>query len=195
MRKTTACEHSEEMTGLMSLALDGLLEAHDQRELEQHLAGCPACTAEYDAMRQISVLFEGEQMVGPPLGFAVRVDRRLAERDRKRRRLFGGLAVVTSSLSLAGVTITGVALVVLGLLAWQGLGGLPSIEQGGSVLAHMASGISLVGKGATLFLWDLVQRYGPPLLLLLGVGLAFLVGMWIWLFVKQPGGSHRNGYI
>ena len=208
--------HSEQVTALMSLALDGLLDAHEQRDLQQHLAGCAACMAEYEAMQQVSAWLGEAPMTGPPLGFAIRVERRLDERARKQRRLFGGLAVVTSSLSLAGITVAAVALIVLGLLAWQGsgaspallgaspplrgtsaalLGAWPSMQQGTSALAQVASGMGLVGKGATLFLWDLLQRYGPPLVLLLAVGLAFLVGMWVWLFVKPPGESHRNGYI
>lgn len=201
--------HSEQVTALMSMALDGLLDAHEQRDLQQHLAGCAACMAEYEAMQQVSAWLGEAPMVGPPLGFATRVERRLDERARKQRRLFGGLAVVTSSLSLAGITVAAVALIVLGLLAWQGfgaspplrgtsadlLGAWPSMQQGTSVLAQVASGMGLVGKGATLFLWDLLQRYGPPLVLLLTVGLAFLVGIWVWLFVKRPGESHRNGYV
>ena len=201
--------HSEQVTALMSMALDGLLDTHQQRDLQQHLAGCAACMAEYEAMQQVSAWLGEAPMVGPPLGFAIRVERRLDERARKQRRLFGGLAVVTSSLSLAGITVAAMALIVLGLLAWQGsgaspplrgtsaalLGALPSMQQGTSVLAQVASGMGLVGKGATLFLWDLLQRYGPPLVLLLAVGLAFLVGIWVWLFVKPPGESHRNGYV
>jgi anti-sigma factor RsiW len=194
--------HSEQVTAQMSMALDGLLDAHELRDLQQHLAGCAGCMAEYEAMQQVSAWLGEAPMVGPPLGFAIRVERRLDERARKQRRLFGGLAVVTSSLSLAGITVAAVALIVLGLLAWQGssaspslLGALPSMQQGTSVLAQVASGMGLVGKGATLFLWDLLQRYGPPLVLLLAIGLAFLVGMWVWLFVKPPGESHRNGYV
>ncbi len=189
--------HSEQVTALMSMALDGLLDAHEQRDLQRHLAGCPACMAEYEAMQQVSAWLGEAPMVGPPLGFAIRVERRLDERARKQRRLFGGLAVVTSSLSLAGITVAAVALIVLGLLAWQGFGASPalSMQQGTSVLAQVASGMGLVGKGATLFLWDLLQRYGPPLVLLLTIGLAFLVGIWVWLFVKPSGESHRNGYV
>ena len=215
--------HSEQVTALMSMALDGLLDARQQRDLQQHLAGCTACMAEYEAMQQVSAWLGEAPMVGPPLGFATRVERRLDERARKQRRLFGGLAVVTSSLSLAGITVAAVALIVLGLLAWQGfgtspalpgaspalpgaspappgaspapLGGWPSMQQGTSVLAQVASGIGLLGKVATQFLWDLLLRYGPPLVLLLAIGLTFLVGIWVWLFVKQPGASHRNGYV
>jgi hypothetical protein len=59
----------------------------------------------------------------------------------------------------------------------------------------MASGMGLVGKGASLFLKDLLLRYGPPLVFLLGASLAVLAGVWTWLFIRRPGNSHHNGYI
>jgi hypothetical protein len=82
-----------------------------------------------------------------------------------------------------------------GLLAWLWFGSLPSVQQGASAVSHVASNVGLVGKGASFFLSDLLLRYGLPLLLLLGVGLAVLTGVWAWLFIKRPGNSHRNGYV
>jgi anti-sigma factor RsiW len=195
MVEMVECKHDEEMTALMSLALDGLLAEDDRRQLDQHLSACSACQREWKAMQQVDALFEHSGMVGPPLGFAVRVDRRLAENTKRRRRLFGGAAVLTSSLSLAGVTVAIVLLIVGGLLAWLWFGSLPSVQQGASAVSHVASNVGLVGKGASFFLRDLLLRYGLPLLLLLGVGLAVLTGVWAWLFVKRPGNSHRNGYV
>jgi anti-sigma factor RsiW len=195
MVEMVECKHDAEMTALMSLALDGLLEGDDRQRLDQHLSACSACQREWKAMQQVGALFEQSAMVGPPLGFAVRVDRRLAENTKRRRRLFGGVAVLTSSLSLAGVTVAVVLLVVGGLLAWLWFGSLPSVQQGTSAVSHIASNVGLVGKGASFFLKDLLLRYGLPLLLLLGVGLAVLTGVWAWLFIKRPGNSHRNGYV
>jgi anti-sigma factor RsiW len=190
MGKTMHCPDNEEMSLLMSSKLDGELAAGDERLLQQHLAGCPICQAEWAAMQQVSALFDGVEMVGPPLGFAVRVDRRLATKARKQKQTFGGLAVLTSSLSLAGVTIGAVVLIALGVLVWIWLG-----PQGATAVSQVASGVGLLGKGATLFLKDVLLRYGLPLVLLVGVGLLFLVGMWAWLFVHRPGNSHHNGYV
>lgn len=195
MVEMVECKQDEEMTSLMSLALDGLLEGGDRHRLDQHLATCSACQREWKAMQQVEALFEQSAMIGPPLGFAVRVDRRLAENTKRRRRLFGGVAVLTSSLSLAGVTVAIVLLIVGGLLAWGVFGSLPSVQQGTSAVSHVASNVGLVGKGASFFLRDLLLRYGLPLVLLLGAGLAVLTGIWAWLFVKRPGNSHRNGYV
>jgi hypothetical protein len=65
---------------------------------------------------------------------------------------------------------------------------------GTSAITKLASGMGLLGKGASLFLGDLLSRYGPPLVLLLAIGLMLLAGVWIWLLIRRPGGSHRNGY-
>jgi predicted anti-sigma-YlaC factor YlaD len=195
MGELVECEHGDEITSLMSLDLDGLLEAGDKQRLQQHLSTCSSCQVEWEGMRQVSVLFETAPMAGPPLGFALRVEQELEERARTRRRTFGGLAVLSSSLSLAGVTVWAVALVVVGLVAWYWLGSVPGVQQGTGAFTQVAAGLGLLGKGASLFLMDLLRRYGPPLVLALTIGLALLAGMWTWLFVKRPGSSQRNGYV
>jgi anti-sigma factor RsiW len=163
--------------------------------MDEHLAACPACQAEWASMRQVSALFEQAPMVGPPLGFAVRVERRLEERSKKRRWSPGGLAVLTGSLSLAGVAVAAVTLIVIGVIAWQWLGAQPAVYQGSTAVTQAAAGIGLVGKGASLFLKDLLVRYGLPLLLVAAAGLALTSGVWAWLFVRRPGNPQRNGYV
>jgi hypothetical protein len=96
---------------------------------------------------------------------------------------------------LAGVTVAAMLLLVCGLLAWHRYGASPEVQRGTSAISQVASGRGLVGKGASLFLMDLLVRYGAPLIFLLGIGLAFLVGIWVWLFIKRPGNSHHNGYV
>ncbi len=187
------CECGQEITEMMSLALDGLLDEGGQGRLQQHLATCATCRTEWEAMQAVSTLFERSAMVGPPLGFAVRVERRLEARQKKRRRVFGGAAVLTSSLSLAGLTVAAICLVVLGIVAWQWLSAVPSVQVGLEAASQVAAGMGLVGKGASLFLGDLLLRYGAPLLFALGAGVAVLVGLWTWLFVRRPKWP-GNGY-
>jgi anti-sigma factor RsiW len=194
MDRSAECEHSEQMTAWMSLALDGLLEGRDQQRLEQHLASCSSCRAEWDAMQQVSALFEGSTQVGPPLGFAVRVERRLAEKTKQKRQLFGGLAVLTSSLSLAGVTVAVVVMIVAGIMTWRWLDSTPAVQQGTHTVTEVASGVGLMGKAASSLLGDLLMRYGAPLVLVLGIGLMVLLVVWAWLFLKRPGGTHHNGF-
>jgi anti-sigma factor RsiW len=196
MNEWITCEQDERISELMSLALDGLLDASVEREMQQHIATCATCRAEWQAMQQVSDLLQQSSPVGPPLGFAVRVDRQLAEKEKKRRhKTFGGLALLTGSLSLAGVTVFAVILIVVGVLAWRSFGSNPAVQEGAGVAAQVAEGVGLVGKGATLFLKDLLLRYGPPLLLVIGVSLALLAGIWAWLYLRRPRRGHHNGYV
>ena len=194
MERLVECEHGERMTALMSLVLDGLLEDGDRRRLKQHLTGCQACRSEWESMRQVTALFKEAPMVGPPLGFAIRVERRLEEKAKKQRQLFGGLALLTSSLSLAGVTVAVVLMLVFGIVTWNRYNASPAVEQGTVAVSQVASGMSLVGKGASFFLGDLLLRVGAPLVILLGIGLMVLLAVWVWLFLKRPGGKQHNGF-
>lgn len=188
-------KHDEEMTMLMSLALDELLPEQDRQRLEQHLQACPACRAEWEAMQAVSALFADSPMAGPPLGFAVRVERKLAEKDRKRRQTFGGLAVLTSTLSLAGLTVAVVCLIVVALLAWQGVGPLSALQEETSAVSQVATGMGLVGKVASLFLGDLLLRYGSLFVFALGFGIVILGALWTWLFLRRPRNQQHNGYV
>ena len=194
MERSAECEHSEQITAFMSLTLDGLLEGSDQQRLEQHIARCSSCRVEWEAMQRVSALFEGSELVGPPLGFAVRVERRLTEKTKQRRQIFGGLAVLTSSLSLAGVTVAVVVMIVMGIFTWRWLDSTPAVQQGTHTVTEVASGMGLMGKAASSLLGDLLIRYGAPLVLLLGVSLTVLLVVWAWLFLKRPGGTRHNGF-
>lgn len=194
MAERVRCEHSEQVSLWMSLALDGMLDADHGQRLEKHLVLCPGCQVQWQTMQHISTVLADAPMAGPPLGFAVRVERRLAERARKRRQWFGGAAVLTSSLSLAGITVATVLLLVLGLLAWSQLGSQTSVQQGSTMVLRIASGLGVIGKVVSPFLKDLLLHYGLPLLLLVVLGLVLLSGLWAWLFCKQSRRSHRNGY-
>lgn len=186
------CDQQDRVTEWMSLALDHMLGEKEECQLHHHLAACPQCREEWALMQQAATLFEQSSMVGPPLGFAIRVERRLEAQTRQRRRLFGGIAVLTGSLSLAGMTIAAIVLMVLGGLVWSKAGALTEIQQSTRAVSTLASGMGLVGKGASLFLKDALLRYGGPALLLIGLGLVVLVGMWIWVYCKQQGNSHHN---
>ena len=193
MGEPVGCRDSERVSLLMSQALDGSLAATDQQVLQGHLAACPDCRAEWQAMQQVSDLFKGADMVGPRLGFATRVERRLADRTKQRRRLFGGAAVVTGSLWLATVTAA-VAVIVVGVVVLNWLGVLPGVKQGTNVVSQIASGANLMGKGLNLFLTDFLRAFGLPMAVGAGIVLALLLAIWIWLFVRRRSGYHHNGY-
>jgi predicted anti-sigma-YlaC factor YlaD len=196
MDRIKECERSEGMSLLISLDLDGMLDADDRRHLESHLAACASCQAERAAMQAVSSLFVDAEMVGPPLGFSVRIERRLEEKALKRRRALGGAAMLTSSLSLVGLATAAMLLVVGAFVAWQWLGGMPAVQQGASAFSQIASGLGVLGKGTSIFLKDLLWRYGPAFMTILAVGLVVLSGAWIWLYTRRPRKTttRRNGY-
>lgn len=194
MGERWTCSEDEEMSGLMSLALDGLLDASDQDRLDRHLAHCATCQSEWTAMQQVSDLFKQTPPVGPRLGFATRVERQLADRSRNRRRIFGGIAVATGSLSLAMMTVASLAVIILGIVLWDRLDVLPDLKQGTTAVSQIASGVGLMGRGLRLFLSDFLLGYGLPVMLVVGGCLLVLLILWVRLFVKRPGGYHGNGY-
>jgi anti-sigma factor RsiW len=179
----------------MSLALDGRLDASGQEQLRAHVQACPTCGAEWEAMQAVAALLEGAEMIGPPLGFATRVERQLEERSRKHRRLFSGVALATGSLSLAGITLAAVLAVAAAVVAWLWLGPSPAMQEGSVAVSQVASGVGLMGKGASLFLKDLLLRYGVPALVLLGMAVAVLGGAWVYMYIRRPGNHSHNGYV
>jgi predicted anti-sigma-YlaC factor YlaD len=194
MGEKVRCEAREQMSVSMSLALDGQLDRDRRSELEQHVATCPDCQSEWKAMQQVSTMLAESPMVGPSFGFSLRVERRLVQRTTKRRQLFRGVALLTSSLSLAGVGAALVLVIGFGLAAWLWFGSQPVWQQASLSVPQVASGLGLVGKGASLFLKDLLERYGLPVMLLLGTGLAVTGALWAWLLSRKSDRSHRNGY-
>lgn len=189
------CELEEQMSAYMSLALDNMLDVGERQELDRHLATCSDCQAEWEGIKQISMLFDSAPMIGPSLGFAVRVERSIGEKAQKRRRNMGQVALLTGSLSFAGLAAAAISLVVVAFVAWQWLGGVPSVQLGSSAVSQIASGFGLMGKGVSMFLKDLLVRYGPPLLAALAVGLAAMVSAWAWVYTKRPGSSSRHNGI
>lgn len=193
MGMTEGCEHGDLYSMLMSMDLDGLLDAGDKHQLQRHLACCPTCQAEWLGMRQVSALLGDADLIGPPLGFAVRVERRLDEKARRRQRMLGGLAVVTGSLSLAGTTVAATTAIVLVLVVWLWPGSLNLLQPGGSPVSQLASSIGQLGKGMTLLLKDLFVTFGIPLLLVAGTALTVVSSVWVWLFSRRPVGRAVDG--
>lgn len=194
--KEPICEQAEQMTVWMSLALDDLLNSNDRQKLEQHLAGCSVCQTMWQAMQQVSAWLQTSSMVDPPVGFASRVERRLAERERAKKRTqqeISRVPLLTGTLSLAVITLSVLLIVTLGVVAWHWLNTLPAVQQGTDLIAQVASGVGLLGKGLSLFLGELL-RYVTALVFLLTVGLIILVGLWVWMFIKGPKDIRRNGY-
>lgn len=193
MGERAHCEGRDKIGMWVSLALDGRLDPIQEAEMQQHLASCPACRADANAVRRVSALLEAMPMIAPAFGFSLRVERRLADRSTQRRHVLRGMALLTSSLSVIGVGAAVIFILGMGLAALLWLGSEPAWQQAGLSMPQVVSGLGLVGKGASLFLKDILLRYGLPVVLAVGVGLAVMGGLWAWL-VSRKSKSHRNGY-
>ncbi len=68
---------------LLPATVDNRLDGAQQREVDEHLAGCAACTADLDAMRDARVALATCGPAEPPAGLADRIARsvRLAQPD------------------------------------------------------------------------------------------------------------------
>lgn len=88
-------QNCEQYTEWMSLAQDGMLSSTQTRLLHGHMAMCPPCQTEWEAMTRVSQMLHAAPMVAPSHGFAERVRKTLEYRQERRRRaviwLFLGL--------------------------------------------------------------------------------------------------------
>jgi len=86
---------------------DSELPDGDRRSLEEHLAACPDCAAEWDAYRKAVEEVSGLRVIAPSENFTRRVS--MAIEMRGNRRGFGGL-------SLQGVRLAVLSLVLIMIL-------------------------------------------------------------------------------
>jgi anti-sigma factor RsiW len=106
-----------EISEWMSLYLDGLVSQEQGAQLQAHVAQCPACGGEWEAMRSLSSLLSAEPMAIPAPGFTARVAQRLHRRQTRRRRLYSSLGVLMGSVGLWA--IVGVVLSLVFIVLWQ----------------------------------------------------------------------------
>jgi anti-sigma factor RsiW len=64
--------------------IDGRLKEKEQREMEKHLAACPACTVRVNEFRSVSSLLDELPLIEPSSAFDVRVGARIAAEPVKQ---------------------------------------------------------------------------------------------------------------
>jgi len=64
--------------------IDGRLKESEQREMEKHLAACPACTVRVNEFRSVSSLLDELPQIEPSAAFDVRVRARIAAEPVKQ---------------------------------------------------------------------------------------------------------------
>lgn len=64
--------------------LDGELPERTRREVERHLAGCPACLLEFDGLRGLAPLLRNDEVPPVPAGLSARIVTEAAFRQRRK---------------------------------------------------------------------------------------------------------------
>lgn len=75
------CSGSERLIARFADDPDGIAE-DDRRELDAHLASCPACRAALEEQRDVARVLATRVPIDPPAGFSARLSARLREDDR-----------------------------------------------------------------------------------------------------------------
>jgi predicted anti-sigma-YlaC factor YlaD len=101
----------------MSLWLDGELGPEQYRELENHVASCPACGALFNIMRQVDSLLSAAPMALPSPNFKAGFQSKLAA-SRRSHTWAGFLILALATISAFGTI--GLLVVFSGLVMWQG---------------------------------------------------------------------------
>lgn len=146
------CEQAGEM---MSAWLDGRLDSAKIALLEDHLAGCSACQAEWRRLQALDRLLVSAPMVRPPVRLRVQVMARLSRRDQARRAIIGSTALALGTVALA---LLALAPALLGLLDVTGVA--PALISGGpATVAQLLTFTGAMGRALLV----LAERFAAPL--------------------------------
>lgn len=175
-------------TVMMSLALDGYLDEEEQHGFQRHLQHCQDCRDQWLVWRQLGDMLQVEPLFGPAPGFAVRVDQRIASRDRRRERLLGGLVLVGGTLLIWSLVVLGAALTSSVWLAANPGAQIQVLE----FLGYVGQFIAVI-VGNLTSLRDSVLGGGQALMGLALVSLALLAMAWLWVKLVAPSWTAAMG--
>jgi len=159
---------------MMSARLDSRLDSVEVALLEEHLAGCSTCQAEWYRLQMLNSLLASAPMVQAPVTLRVEVMARLSRRDQARRAIIGGTALGLGTVALALLTL---APLMLSLLDATGI--TPALISGGPKTAvQLLASMGVAGRTLCV----LLEQFAAPLALLSLCGLTIAValnGLWI----------------
>jgi anti-sigma factor RsiW len=89
----------------MMQSLDGELDPVHQTEMEDHLAQCDSCQAEWARLQALEKLLREAPTLQPSVGFTGRVMSGLDRRRRVRRVAVGGFALAMAGMAVAILTL------------------------------------------------------------------------------------------
>lgn len=170
-------QNCEQYTEWMSLAQDGMLSSTQNRLLHGHMAVCPPCQTQWEAMTFVSHLLHSAPMVAPDAGFVVRVQKKLEHRQENRRR-----TVIWLFLGLGAIVLLLLALpTVLGTLWFAGQLFLPyPIIVYGQGIVHWIS-ITLRALGSAVWMLLRFAAAQPTVQTSLAVGAIAGAASIIWM--------------
>jgi anti-sigma factor RsiW len=174
-------------TVAMSLALDGFLDLDDRQQVDQHVLVCAACAARWSTWQHLDDALRTEPLVGPAPGFVLRVDRRLADRQKRRERWLGGLVLIGGTVSIWTLLVAGLVL-VSAVSMWLSPGArlqvLELLGYGGQLVGAVASSLSAL-RDSTV--------NGIPAPMLIGfAGAALMAIAFLWVRLIPPSHTHHS---
>ncbi len=165
------CEQTGEM---MSARLDGRLGGTEIALLEDHLAACSVCQAEWRGLQALDRVLVSAQTVRAPVHLRVQVMARLSRREQARRAIIGGTALALGTVALALLVL---APIFVGLLDVMGIA--PVLISGGpETVTHLLALLGALGRALLV----MVETFAVPLAFLGLFGLMItlaLNGLWI----------------
>ncbi len=166
-------EAMEEFALLMSLALDGLLDAEEQRRFDALLDRYPALAEAWNEWRAIDVQLANLPRAIPASGFVDRFEQRLAAQDARQQRWVIGLSLTATLVTMAVVMV---ALVSTGAAAFSAQG-----VWLGEQLHNLAYSLVLVDRWLNTLVTTALVMLGTPQARI--VGLAYTVVVMAMIFI------------
>ena len=171
-------DHSEYLM-LISLGLDGMLDADEKRRLDVHLERCSSCRAQRMLWQAIDSRLQDAPAPVPSPGFSHSVAQRLARQER-RRNLQIGVILTVFTLLVWSLGLTGVC-VLTGAVVYTNM---DRFAETGLFLSEALAVAGVVGQS----LWDvIVELTATPAAL--GVASAYMVvavaALAVWCVVIQ----------
>jgi len=162
------CKQASEM---MSMRLDGRLDSAETALLEDHIAQCETCQAEWQKLQSLDRLLSSAPMMQSPVRVRVQVMTRLGRRDRA---IVGGAVLTLGTVALALLLV---APGLFGLLDVLGIA--PALIYGGpQAISHLLGAGETMGRAAIGLLWEIAIPLA--FLALCGVVSALVLnGVWI----------------
>jgi anti-sigma factor RsiW len=139
----------------MSMRLDGRLDDAEIASMEEHLAACRSCQAEWYKLQVLDSLLVSAPMIQPPVRLRVQVMARLSRREQARRAIIGGTALTLGTVTL---TLLALAPALFGLLNATGIA--PALIAGGpETVAQLMTFLSTIGRALLV----LIEKLAFPL--------------------------------